>query len=129
MLEQRQQRNVADLHDLELHSGNISHGLSFSSLSGNKDFIVDLHKVQAAVPRDKSSDLLGVLDQLDTGAFTNSRVRLLRFNTTNRLAKGKKKERKKKEMLKSDILSSFPNTFNKVIQLSLYGVIILRLAG
>ena len=97
MLEQRQQRNVADLHDLELHSGNISHGLSFSSLSGNKDFIVDLHKVQAAVPRDKGSDLLGVLDQLDTGAFTNSRVRLLRFNTTNRLAKGrKKKERKRK---------------------------------
>ncbi len=127
MLEQRQQGNVADLDDLELHSGNVSYSLSFASLSGNKNFIVDFHKVQASVPWNKGSDLFGVLDQLNTGNFTNSRIGLFRFNTTKgREGKleemGKKRKGKEKQKaLKSDSLSSFPNVFNKVeIQLSLF---------
>ena len=127
MLEQRQQRNVADLHDLELHSGNICYSLALASLSSNTGFVVDLNKVQAAVPGHESSDLLGVLDQLDTGAFTDGRVGLFRFNTTTQV-RGRNREKELKRHAQSDILSSLPNTFNKVIQLSLYGVIILRLA-
>lgn len=113
MLEQRQQRNVADLHDLELHSGNISYSLALASLSNNEGFVVDLNKVQAAVPGHKSSDLLGVLDQLDTGAFTDGRVGLFRFNTTTQV-RGRNKEKEFKRHAQSDILSSFPNSFNNI---------------
>lgn len=41
-----------------------------------------LDEVQATVHRHESCDLLAVLDQLHTGALTNSRVGLLGLNTT-----------------------------------------------
>lgn len=39
-------------------------------------------EVEGTVPRDESGHLLAVLDELNTNALTDGRVRLLRLNTT-----------------------------------------------
>lgn len=55
--------------------------MTFTTESGNQDFIVFLNESQTTVVRDEGGDLLAVLDELNTDALTNSGVRLLSFNT------------------------------------------------
>jgi hypothetical protein len=77
-----QESNVGDLDGLELDSGNITNGVTLATETGNKDFVVDFDEVETAVVGDESSDLLAVLQQLDTDTLTDGRVGLLRLNTT-----------------------------------------------
>ena len=80
--EQSPQGDTGNLDDLELDTGNITLGTTLPTETGNQDFIVGVNEVEAAVVGDESSNLLGILDQLNTDTLTNGRVGLLRFNTT-----------------------------------------------
>lgn len=63
-------------------TGNVSDGVTFTSETGNQDFIVLLNVVKATIVGDERRDLLAVLDQLHSDALTDGRVRLLRLHTT-----------------------------------------------
>ena len=80
-LEECEQRNVGNLDDLEPDSGNITDGVTLTTESGDKDFVVLFDEVETTVVRDEGRDLLAVLDQLDTHALADSGVRLLGFDT------------------------------------------------
>ena len=67
---------------LKSNSGNVTDGMTFTTETGNQNFIVFFNVVQATVPRNEGSDFLAVLDELDTDALTDGGVRLLSFNTT-----------------------------------------------
>jgi len=49
--------------------------------TGDQHFVVLIDEVQATVVRDEGTDLLAVLDQLNTAALTNGGVRLLGLDT------------------------------------------------
>ena len=55
--------------------------MAFTTETGNQDDVILLDKVETTVLRDEGGDFLAVLGQLDTDTFTDSRVRLLSFNT------------------------------------------------
>lgn len=82
LAEQSKEGGLRDADDLETDSGNITDSVTGTTETSNEDFIVLINVVQATITRDESSDLLTVLDELDTNALTNSRVGLLSFNTT-----------------------------------------------
>lgn len=67
---------------LEPDSGNVSHGMTLPTESGNQDLVVLLNVVEATIPGDERRDLLAVFDQLHSHALADGRVRLLSFNTT-----------------------------------------------
>ena len=75
--EQSEERRLRDAHNLETDSRNISDGVTRTTESSNQDLVVLVHKVQATIARHERSDLLSILDQLNTHALTNGRVGLL----------------------------------------------------
>ena len=75
--EERVQRHVGHLGDLEPDAGNVTDGVTLPTESGDQNFVVLLDKVEAAVLGDECRDLLAVLDQLDTDAFSDGGVGLL----------------------------------------------------
>ena len=55
--------------------------MTLTTETSDEDFVVFFDEVQATITRDESRDLLAVLDELDTNALTDGRVRLLRLDT------------------------------------------------
>ena len=82
LTEQSEQRGLGHANHLETNSGNISDSMTGTTESSNQHFIVLVDVVQATIARNESSDLLSVLDQLNTHALTNSRVRLLGLHSS-----------------------------------------------
>ena len=66
---------------LETDTGNITDGVAGTTETSDEDLIVLLNVVQATIVGDESSDLLAILDELDTSSLTNSRIGLLGLNT------------------------------------------------
>ncbi len=83
--------------NLEANSGNITLGVARATESRDEDFVVLIDKVQAAVPRDEGGDLLAVLDELNTHALANGRVRLLRLDAAGEWGIGEARRRKRWE--------------------------------
>ena len=79
--EQSKERRLRDAHNLETDSRNISDGVTRTTESSNQDLVVLVHKVQATIARHERSDLLSILDQLNTHALTNGRVGLLSLHS------------------------------------------------
>ena len=82
LTEQSKEGGLGDADNLETDTGDITDSVTGTTETSNKDFIVFINVVQTTIARDESGDLLTVLNELDTDALTNSRVRLLSFNTT-----------------------------------------------
>jgi hypothetical protein len=78
--EERVQRHTSNLHDLEANTRNITDGVALTAETSDKNFIVFIGEVQATIARDEGGNLLTVLDELNTNALTNRRVRLLSLN-------------------------------------------------
>jgi hypothetical protein len=81
LLVQSQERDTSDLYDLETDTRNITNSTTLTTETGNQNFIVFINIVQTTIVGNESSNLLTVLDKLNTNTLTNSRVRLLGFNT------------------------------------------------
>lgn len=77
LLVKSEETDSGDLDDLEPDSGNISHGVSRPSETGDEDLVVLIDIVEAAVAGDEGSDLLAVLDELDADALADGGVGLL----------------------------------------------------
>ena len=73
--------HVGDLADLESDAGNVTDSVTLTSESTDKDLVVLLNEVQTAVIGDESSDLLSVLDELNSDALSNGGVWLFGFDT------------------------------------------------
>jgi hypothetical protein len=56
--------------------------VAFTTETGNQNLVVLFNESQATIVGDESCDLFAVLDELDTNALTDGRVRLLSLNTT-----------------------------------------------
>ncbi|GMS96111.1 hypothetical protein PENTCL1PPCAC_18286, partial [Pristionchus entomophagus] len=80
-LEESNEGGVGDLDDLEADTGNISDGVSGTTESSDEHLIVLLQEVEATVVGDEGGDLLSVLDELDSNALANGRVRLLSLDS------------------------------------------------
>ena len=82
LTEQSKEGGLGDANNLETDTGDITDGMTGTTETSNEDFIVFINVVQTTIARNEGGDLLTVLDELNTDALTNSRVRLLSFNTT-----------------------------------------------
>merc|ERR1740125_25872 len=98
VLEESQERDTSNLGNFETNSGNITYSMTFTTEPRNKYFIIIIAISQTTIARDESSDLLTVLNKLNTDTFTNSGVRLFSFNTNlfcdNTLSMGRTPERR-----------------------------------
>lgn len=102
LLPQSEQTNTRDLDDLESNTGNITLGLALATETSQEDLVVLVHEVETTVigdcnqllvmlycrvvvsggfVRTESSDLLAVLDQLNTDTLSNGGVGLLGLDT------------------------------------------------
>ena len=79
---------------------NVSHSVPLSSKTSNQYFIVLLNEVETAIVGHECSDLLPILDQLNTNALPDGRVGLLSLNTSVRAGGGRGREREReREMI------------------------------
>jgi len=79
--EESVERHTGNLDDLEANTRDITNGVTLTTETSDENFIVFIGEVQATIARDEGSDLLAVLDELNTHALTDSRVRLLGLDT------------------------------------------------
>ena len=69
--------DTGDLDDLEADTGEVADGVAGAAGAGNKDLVILVDKVEAAVTRDEARDLLAVLDELHAHALADGGVGLL----------------------------------------------------
>ena len=74
-------KDLTHLADLKSDSGNITNSVTLSSETADQDLIVLLDKVQATVIGDEGGDFLSVLNELDSDALSDGRVRLFGLNS------------------------------------------------
>jgi hypothetical protein len=67
---------------LKSNSGNVTNGMTLTTETGDQNFIVLFDVVQATITGYECGDLLSILDELDTDALTNGRVRLFGFDSS-----------------------------------------------
>lgn len=100
-LPESDKRDTRDLNDLESDTWNITLSLTLTTETSNENFVVFVDKVQATIVRNESSDLLTVLDELNTDTLSNGGVWLFGFNTNlfqyNSLSVGRTTERRRLE--------------------------------
>lgn len=77
-----QESNSWYFYNFEFHTWNITNWASLSTKTCNKYFIILFNKIQTPIIWNKSCYLFGILDQLNTNTFTDSRVWLFWFNAT-----------------------------------------------
>ena len=71
----------SDLDDLETDTGKITDGMTRSTESGDEDLIVLIDERHTTISGDVGGDSLVVFTELNSDAFTDSRVRLLGFDS------------------------------------------------
>ena len=81
LAEQSKKRSLRDADNLETDSRNITDSVSGTTESSNQHLVILINVVQATITRNEGSNLLSVLDQLNTHALTNGRVRLLSLDS------------------------------------------------
>lgn len=64
--------------------------MTFATETGYQHFVVFFNEVETTVIRDESRDLLSIFQELYAHTFTDSRVRLLGFNTNLNISKSQK---------------------------------------
>lgn len=98
LLPKSNQGNTRDLDDLESNTWDITLSLTLSTETGEQNLVVFINEVQTTIVGDESSDLLTVLNKLDSDTLSNSRVGLLGLNTNlfknNSLSVGSTTERR-----------------------------------
>lgn len=101
LLPKSNEGDTGDLDDLETDTGDITLSLTLTTETSKENFVVFVDVVQATVIGDESSDLLTVLDKLDTDTLSDGGVGLLGFDTNlfqhntlgvGRTAKGRRLE-------------------------------------
>ena len=81
LLEESQEGDSGDLDDLETNTGDITLSVARATETRDENLIVLVDEVEATVVGHEGSDLLAVLDELNTHALTHCRVGLLRLDT------------------------------------------------
>merc|ERR1719331_3625242 len=76
----REQRNARNLDHLESHTRNITNSMALPAKPSDKNLVVLVNEVEAAITRHKGSNLLAVFDELSTHALANSGVGLFSLN-------------------------------------------------
>lgn len=69
---------------LESNSGNITNSVTFTTETGNKNFIILFNIIQRTITGYESCNFLSIFDKLNPNAFTNSWIRLFSFNSTKK---------------------------------------------
>ena len=77
LLVEGKEGDTGNLADLESDTGNITDGVARSAETGDEDLVVLVDVVEATIAGDEGSDLLAVLDELNTDALTDGGVGLL----------------------------------------------------
>jgi hypothetical protein len=80
--EEGEKGDTSDLDDLETDTGKVTDGVARAAETSDEDLVVLVDEVQATIVGNEASDLLAVLDELDTDTLTNGGVRLLSLDTT-----------------------------------------------